>query len=61
MSISVDQAGKIGGLNTLAKKGRDFYSKIGKKGQKAMRSKYPGMASFWGKQGGRPKKSNLSL
>ncbi|MFC1952783.1 hypothetical protein ACFLWR_01455 [Chloroflexota bacterium] len=54
---SVVEAGRIGGLTVLRTHGPEFYSKIGKKGQIAMRKKYPGMASKWGKRGGRPRKS----
>lgn len=60
MSISVVEAGRLGGKAVLKKKGRDFFSLIGKMGQKAMRDKYPGMARVWGKLGGRPKKPTLA-
>jgi len=46
-------------LTTLNRKGREFFSSIGKKGHEVLRFKYPGMASAWGKLGGRPKKSTL--
>jgi general stress protein YciG len=59
MCMSVEEAGKKGGLTTLNREGREFFSSIGKKGQKALRFKYPGMASAWGKLGGRPKKPTL--
>jgi general stress protein YciG len=59
MSISVAEAGRKGGLTVLNRRGRAFYSEIGKKGQQAMRKKHPGMAPEWGKRGGRPKKSTL--
>jgi len=59
MVTTVQEAGKKGGLTTLSLKGREFYSTIGRKGQKSLRSKYPGMASIWGKLGGRPKKLTL--
>ncbi len=60
MSISVAEAGRKGGLTVLNRRGRAFYSEIGKKGQQAMRQKYPNMASEWGKLGGRPKKPTLN-
>jgi general stress protein YciG len=60
MSISVAEAGRKGGLTVLNRRGRAFYSEIGKKGQQAMRQKYPNMASEWGKLGGRPKKLTLN-
>lgn len=60
MSITVTEAGKMGGLKIINKKGREFFSEIGIKGQRAMRAKHPDMASVWGKQGGRPRKFNLN-
>ncbi len=60
MSISVVEAGRRGGLAVLRKRGREFFSIIGRKGQTAMRRKYPGMASTWGRMGGRPKKPDLT-
>jgi len=59
MGISVELAGKMGGLALLNKRGRDHFSDIGRKGQRVMRSKYPHMAAKWGKLGGRPKKLSL--
>ena len=59
MSITVNEAGRRGGLTVLARYGCKHFSKIGKQGQKTLRDKYPDMASIWGKQGGRPKKLNL--
>jgi hypothetical protein len=59
MGMSVEEAGRKGGLTTLNRKGHEFFSSIGKKGQKTLRFKYPGMASAWGKLGGRPKKPTL--
>ena len=60
MAITVDEAGRKGGLTVLANRGRQFYAQIGRKGQKAMRAKYPKMASEWGRRGGRPKKPSLN-
>jgi hypothetical protein len=57
--VTVQEAGRRGGLKIRAKFGRSFFSDIGKKGQKAMRDKYPGKASEWGKMGGRPVKPPL--
>jgi general stress protein YciG len=59
MGITVNEAGKKGGLRTLIKVGREFYVGIGQKGQKSMRRKYPNMAREWGRLGGRPKKHSL--
>jgi hypothetical protein len=58
---TVQEAGRLGGLTVLIKYGRCHFAEIGIKGQKAMRSKYPNMASVWGKLGGRPKKVNLDV
>ena len=59
MTISVNEAGKKGGLALLAKRGNKHFAEIGKKGQDTLRKRYPGMASEWGKKGGRPRKNNL--
>jgi hypothetical protein len=59
--FTVREAGRLGGLTVLLKHGKAHFIKIGRKGQKAMRAKYPGMASVWGKQGGRPRKFNLDI
>ena len=59
MSMTVAQAGKIGGLKLLQARGRDHFARIGRKGQKVMRQKYAGMATKWGALGGRPKKHAL--
>lgn len=59
MTISVVEAGRRGGLTVLRTRGPEFYSRIGKKGQEAMRKKYPGMATKWGEKGGRPRKTTL--
>jgi len=58
-NLSVREAGRRGGLSVLAKHGHKHFSKIGKQGQKALRERYPDMASEWGKQGGRPRKPQL--
>jgi len=57
--VTVKQAGRLGGLATLRKQGRQFYAEIGRLGQRAMRAKHPNMASEWGKLGGRPRKPTL--
>jgi hypothetical protein len=59
MYLTVAEAGKRGGLKLLKTRGRNHFVVIGKKGQAAMRRKYPHMASEWGKLGGRPKKLTL--
>jgi len=58
-TVTVTTAGRKGGLSCLNKKGPEFYRQIGKKGQAAMRQRYPDMAKQWGKLGGRPRKINL--
>jgi len=60
LSITVAQAGRIGGLKLLQTRGREHFVWIGRKGQKVMRQKYPGMATKRGTLGGRPKKRTLS-
>ena len=60
MTVSVAEAGRKGGLAVLSNKGHAFYSQIGRKGQQAMRAKYPNMASEWGRRGGRPRKLDLN-
>ena len=57
--MTVNEAGRRGGLAVLRRRGRGFFACIGKKGQEAMRVKYPGMARQWGKLGGRPRKLPL--
>jgi general stress protein YciG len=58
-NITVNEAGRRGGLSLLNKRGNIHFSEIGKKGQKVLRQRYPDMASEWGKKGGRPRKDNL--
>jgi hypothetical protein len=55
-SLTVGEAGSLGGKAVLVKRGLNFFSDIGKNGQKAMRAKYPGKAAEWGRMGGRPRK-----
>jgi general stress protein YciG len=57
--ITVQEAGRRGGLSVLANRGREHFVAIGKKGQEALRERYPNMAKEWGKRGGRPRKHNL--
>ena len=57
MTISVNEAGRKGGLALLAKRGNKYFCEIGRKGQKELRKRYPlSKASEWGKKGGRPSK-----
>jgi len=57
--VTVQEAGRIGGLRVLRSRGRVHFAAIGRKGQQAMRRKYPGMAAEWGRKGGRPRKPTL--
>ncbi len=58
--VTVNEAGKKGGLMVLRKHGRGFFVEIGKRGQATMRGRYPGMAKEWGRRGGRPRKPTLA-
>lgn len=58
-AMSVVEAGRRGGLTTLAERGRSWFVLLGKKGQETLHKKHPGMASQWGKLGGRPRKPGL--
>ena len=58
-SLTVVEAGRRGGLTVLRDRGREFFIHIGVKGQRELRRRYPGMASEWGKKGGRPRKNTL--
>jgi len=60
MGITVNEAGRRGGLRTLHKHGTVFFARIGQKGQEVMRARYPGRAREWGKLGGRPRKPHLA-
>jgi len=53
---TVNEAGRKGGLTVLNNRGKEHFSEIGRKGQEKMRELHPGMASEWGKKGGRPRK-----
>ena len=57
--MTVKEAGRKGGLSLLSKRGPKHFAEIGKKGQEIMKKGYPGMASTWGKKGGRPRKNNV--
>jgi hypothetical protein len=63
MSENVSEAGRLlgrkGGLTVLQKYGREHFVQIGRRGQLALRQRYPGMASKWGARGGRPRKLEL--
>ncbi len=57
--MTVNEAGRRGGLSVLRRYGRTHFVRLGRSGQSAMRAQYPNKARDWGKMGGRPKKANL--
>jgi len=57
--MTVKEAGRRGGLSLLSKRGTKHFAEIGKKGQDTIKRLHPGMASTWGKKGGRPRKNNI--
>jgi general stress protein YciG len=57
--LTVQEAGKRGGLTTLENQGRDFFSQIGRKGGKRTAQLYRGLLSEFGKKGGRPRQPTL--
>jgi hypothetical protein len=59
MTMTVSEAGRKGGVTLLQRRGQAHFAEIGAKGQASTRARYPGMASVWGKMGGRPKKWSL--
>ena len=58
-TMTVAEAGRKGGLALLSKRGKKHFAEIGKRGQELTKKRYPGMASTWGKKGGRPRKNNV--
>ena len=58
--LSVREAGSLGGKEVLYRHGHEHFSRIGRIGQKEMRTRHPGMSRVWGKLGGRPKKKTLA-
>ena len=57
--LTIKEAGRKGGLALLSKRGKKHLAEIGRKGQEVMKKRYPGMASTWGKKGGRPRGNNI--
>lgn len=57
--ITVRQAGKRGGRATLENHGRDFFSRIGKKGGERTADLYHDLLRQFGQMGGRPKRPTL--
>lgn len=61
MGMTVEEAGRKGGLALLRNRGRAHFVQLGKKGQLTMRRKDTGMAHEWGQRGGRPRKPKLAV
>ncbi len=57
--ITVQQAGKRGGRATLENHGRDFFSRIGKKGGERTADLHHNLLRQFGQMGGRPKRPTL--
>ena len=60
MSMSVREAGKKGGLSTKNRHGLSFLRQIGQKGGCTTAECHKDMLSYWGKMGGRPRKTTLT-
>jgi general stress protein YciG len=58
--MTVREAGTRGGRATLEKYGKDYYSRIGRKGGERTAQLYREFLSEFGKKGGRPRRPNLS-
>jgi len=57
--MTVQEAGRRGGRTTLENQGRDYFSRIGKKGGKRTAQLYRELLSEFGKRGGRPRRPTL--
>lgn len=58
--LTVREAGRLGGLTTLARHGIIHYKDAGKKGQAVLSAMCTSeQRRFWGSMGGRPKKPKL--
>lgn len=60
IGMSVNEAGRRGGRATLEKRGRNFFSRIGKKGGKRTAEVHRELLSEFGKKGGRPRRPTLN-
>lgn len=56
IGMSVNEAGRRGGLATLENHGRDFYRQIGKKGGERTAELYRDLLRQFGQRGGRPRR-----
>ena len=55
--LTVSEAGRLGGLSTLARHGIAHYQKVGRKGQAKLATKCTSdQRRSWGALGGRPKR-----
>jgi hypothetical protein len=60
--LTCREAGRLGGLSTLARRGRAHFSLIGARGQEVFATRYTlADRSRWGKMGGRPAKGRIGL
>jgi general stress protein YciG len=57
--ITVQEAGRRGGNATLQNQGRDFFSRIGKRGGQKTARLYRNLLQEFGKGGGRPRRPTL--
>jgi len=57
--ITVKEAGRRGGRATLESQGREFFSRIGKKGGQRTAELYRGLLKEFGRKGGRPRRPTL--
>lgn len=58
--LTVKDAGRLGGLTTLARHGLDHYRVAGKKGQAKLAARFgKAQRRRWGSMGGRPRKRKL--
>jgi len=55
--LTCREAGRLGGLETLRRCGREHFSRAGRRGQNSFRARYGrGDRRRWGRLGGRPRK-----
>ena len=61
VKLSVKDAGRLGGLTTLARHGLDHYREAGRKGQAKLAARFgKAQRRRWGSMGGRPRKRRLN-
>ena len=59
MTMTVREAGKLGGLSNLYKFGRAYFVRIGKIGGLRTKALHGHQYKDWGRKGGRPRKLKL--